>query len=586
MLLDPAAEREDAEPLGGVVTGGEVVDPVLGGLVQHPLGRLAGDVGVEAGCDRLVVVPLRGAGHDSDRRHQASVALEDLRIASAGLGDRVEQLVRRDRLREHAADAHRPAVIVAEGLQLDQPEPVGELGRVAEIGVTIERQVVGDQRQPVLDQQPHPLAERARDPRRLGTVPEDPVVHEDRVGVPIDGPGEQGTRCRHRRHDSLNIRLALDLEPVGTVVVHLVRVEELVELGDQLHQVHIAMVAHEGSGCRVGERSIRGGTIGHEMAARRLLLLAAVGLAALSLAACGREAAQPQPAEARLEVGLLVSAPASSRWEQQADRGLDRIAAELGATVRRATVTDAVVTRDLVVQASGRPADLVFCVGPDFANSVFTEAPSFPSTRFVLVPGRGHGANVAGIELLPAGAGYVAGVVAANLRPSAAVGVVRGAGEAWLEELERGFLAGFHSARRGAKVVVVDSADGPWRLAGDGVEIALYATDQPEDEVLAAAHDAGVLLVAADSALLIADPDVVAAAVQVDLAEAMVRLAREVRAGTFVGSQYAFDLGSGVLDVRLNPTLPGNQLPALREALELARSEVTAGIVEMEGLGM
>lgn len=322
------------------------------------------------------------------------------------------------------------------------------------------------------------------------------------------------------------------------------------------------------------------------MAERRLLLLAAAVVAALGVAACGREPAQRQSAEPRLEVGLLTSASASPRWERQANRGLDRIAAELGAVVRRTSLTDVVVTREQVLQESGRPADLVFCVGPDFANSVFTEAPSFPSTRFVLVPGRGHGANVAGIELLPAGAGYVAGVVAANLRSSGAVGVLRGAGGPWLEELESGFLAGFRAARRGATVVVAGSTDGPWKLAADGVEIALYATDQPEDEVLAAAHDAGVLLVAADSTLLVRDPDVVAAAVEVDLAEAMVRLAREVQAGTFVSGQYAFDLGSGVLDVRLNPTLPGNQLPALREALELARSEVTAGIVEMERLGM
>jgi basic membrane lipoprotein Med (substrate-binding protein (PBP1-ABC) superfamily) len=322
------------------------------------------------------------------------------------------------------------------------------------------------------------------------------------------------------------------------------------------------------------------------MAAQRLLLLAAVGLVGLELAACGGQPAPQQPEKPRLAVGLLTSAAASPRWERQANLGLERIAAELGADIRRSSLTEAVVTRDLLVQDGGRPVDLVFCVGSDFANPVFTEAPSHPSTRFVLVGGRGHGANVAGIELLPAGAGYVAGVVAATLRPASAVGILHGAGGAWLEELERGFLTGFRSVRRGAKVVEAGSAEGPWDLAADGVEIALYSTDQPEDEALAAAHDAGVLLVAADSTLLARDPDVVAAAVQADLAEAMVRLAREVEAGTFVAGQYAFDLGSGVLDVRLNPTLPDSHVPALRDALEVARSEATAGIVELEGLGM
>lgn len=332
--------------------------------------------------------------------------------------------------------------------------------------------------------------------------------------------------------------------------------------------------------------SRREGTIGHTMAAQRQLLSAAVALGVLGHLGCGRGPAPVQPSPAVFQVRLAISPQASERWERQAGRGLERIAAELGATVDRRRVADAVLTRDLVVDDSGRAADLVFCVGPDFANSVFTEAATFPSTRFVLVPGRGHSASVGGVEFLPAGAGYVAGVVAARLRPASVVGILRGAGSPWLEELERGFVAGYRSVLEDADVMVVGSSDGPWELAAAGVEIALYAADEPEGEALAAAHDAGVLLVAADSALLDEEADVIAAAVDVDVAEAMVRLAREVETGTFTGGEYAFDLGSGVLDVRLNPTLPGNQLPSLREALEMARSEVTAGIVEMEGFGM
>ena len=67
----------------------------------------------------------------------------------------------------------------------------------------------------------------------------------------------------------------------------------------------------------------------------------------------------------------------------------------------------------------------------------------------------------------------------------------------------------------------------------------------------------------------------------------MLRVAREVRDRTFSGRVFAFDLGSGVLDVKLNPDLeaqPGGS--DLREALERARSEITAGWVEIEELGI
>ncbi len=73
--------------------------------------------------------------------------------------------------------------------------------------------------------------------------------------------------------------------------------------------------------------------------------------------------------------------------------------------------------------------------------------------------------------------------------------------------------------------------------------------------------------------LLDAEPDFVIAAVEVDVAEAMLRVAREVHDLTFSGEVYAFDLGSGVLDVQLNPKLgPSDRMSEYREALERARS--------------
>ena len=74
---------------------------------------------------------------------------------------------------------------------------------------------------------------------------------------------------------------------------------------------------------------------------------------------------------------------------------------------------------------------------------------------------------------------------------------------------------------------------------------------------------------------------------EIDVAEAMLRIAREVHDLSFSGKVYAFDLGSGVLDVKLNPSFasPGRDTD-LREILERARSEITAGWVEIDELGI
>jgi hypothetical protein len=92
--------------------------------------------------------------------------------------------------------------------------------------------------------------------------------------------------------------------------------------------------------------------------------------------------------------------------------------------------------------------------------------------------------------------------------------------------------------------------------------------------------------VASDPDSMNVEPEVVIAAVEIDLPEAMLRIAREVRDGTFSGRVFSFDLGSGVLDVALNPDLGEDRLAVATDALEDARAEVTAGLVEFDGLGL
>jgi len=314
---------------------------------------------------------------------------------------------------------------------------------------------------------------------------------------------------------------------------------------------------------------------------KQLPLLGVLGLAALSCTPAG------PPQEAGFRVRLLTSVALSGRWERAAERGLGLIAAELDADVARSRAAGAADQRAMLRVLAGNGIDLVFCVGPDVEALVYTEAVAYPDTDFVIIPGEIHSANVGSVVFMPEEAGYLAGAVAAAASRRPAVGVLRGVGRPWLERLETGFAAGFRAAEPNAEVISTEGHDGPWQLRAAGVEVALYSTDQVDAQVLAAAHDAGLYLVGTDPSLLDAEPDFVIAAVDVDVAEAMLRVAREVHDRTFIGKVFAFDLGSGVLDVELNGGFrPPGGGPDLREALERARSEITAGWVEIEGLGI
>ncbi len=314
---------------------------------------------------------------------------------------------------------------------------------------------------------------------------------------------------------------------------------------------------------------------------RRLVAALAVTLVAAA-PGCRRAEPPPQP----MQVRLLTVDPISGRWEKAAEQGLGLIAASLGADVARLRTSDE-ATRRRVLDEQGRAGvELVFCIGTGFADLLFTEAPAFPGTAFVLLPGRARAANVAGMVFVLDGAGYLAGALAAAASGGDAVGVQRGEGGPWLEDLEDGFSSGFLTRRRGGRVLVAQGADGPWQLVEDGAEVALYSADSADPAVLAAAHDAGLQLVVTDPGLLEADPGVVLAAVRIDVAEAMLRVAREVKDGTFQGRVYAFDQGSGVLDLELGMIPDVDRRIELRKAVEQARAEVTAGYVELEHLGL
>jgi len=314
-----------------------------------------------------------------------------------------------------------------------------------------------------------------------------------------------------------------------------------------------------------------------------------LGLVAIGIVVCGTLscAPQPPPADPGFRVRLLTAVALSGRWEREAERGLGLISAELDADVARSRANGTADQRARLRGLAADGVDLVFCVGPAVESLVYTEAVAFPDTDFVIIPGDIQSANVASIAFMPEEAGFLAGAVAASIAGEPVVGLLRGAGRPWLERLEAGFLAGFRATHAGAEVVRSRGVEGPWQLVSAGARVALYSTDGADAQVLAAANDAGLLLVSADPALMDSEPDLVVAAVDVDVAEAMLRVAREVHDRTFSGQVYAFDLGSGVLDVTLNPELGADLRDReAREALELARSEITAGWVEIEELGI
>jgi basic membrane lipoprotein Med (substrate-binding protein (PBP1-ABC) superfamily) len=318
---------------------------------------------------------------------------------------------------------------------------------------------------------------------------------------------------------------------------------------------------------------------------RRSEVTAVVGLVALVLlvAGCGPRGEVPGGS---FKVTAISSESVAERRQQAARLGLERIAREFDADVTWLPVQSVTEGRRRLVAQGREPVDLVFGFGSYFEQIVSTEAAAYPETVFVVVPGRSKASNVGSIVFVPEEVGYVAGATAAAVTTSRKIGVVRGGGQPWLEPLEDGFATGFGARRRRSVVEVREGPAGVLELSSEGVEVALYATDRAQPEVLAAARKCGLLLVVTEPLLMASAPDVAFASIRLDVQEAMVRVAREALDGAFAGRIFTFDLGSGVLDVEINDASPVELRSRAREALEEARAEVTAGLVEFDEFGL
>jgi basic membrane lipoprotein Med (substrate-binding protein (PBP1-ABC) superfamily) len=302
------------------------------------------------------------------------------------------------------------------------------------------------------------------------------------------------------------------------------------------------------------------------------------------ITACAAPSEERGPAE--LTVAVVASEMAPSHLRRAARGGLQRIAADLDAQTVWVETRSSAEGRESLAEQARRGTDLIFLVDRSFEQWAMTEAAGYPDSLFVILPGASREANVGSIRFVAEEAGFVAGATAAVLTESRRTAIIRGSGRLWLNAIEDGWVAGFSSRRRRAQVEVISSADEVTALAADGLEIALYATDAVEDEVLQAAAASGVQLVVTQTAFMSKAGRAAVAAVHIDVPEAMIRVAREVRDGAPADRVFTFDFGSGVLAIELSDSLEATELERARVAMDEAQAEVTAGLVEFDEFGL
>jgi basic membrane lipoprotein Med (substrate-binding protein (PBP1-ABC) superfamily) len=316
---------------------------------------------------------------------------------------------------------------------------------------------------------------------------------------------------------------------------------------------------------------------------------AAIVVAAVTLATgCRKERPKaPPPASPTIatRVALVAAARVPAWWLDAAKAGLARVAETRGSMPMDLGRVAPEAYRDAVRQLGQSGVELIFCLGDGWAQVVYTESVAFPDSHFVVIGAEASGGSSAGVTFVGEEATYLGGVLAAALHDSQVAGILSGGGGPWLDRLESGYVAGFRSSGRKTEVERFEGRSGVGGLVEAGARVALYAAESADPEVLAAARAAGLDLIVVDPEPLKQHAEGVVAAVSINLAEAMVRVAQDADREDFRGRTFAFDLGSGIVDLQVAPSLLASENAAVIDALAQARAEITAGIAEIEKLG-
>ena len=330
-------------------------------------------------------------------------------------------------------------------------------------------------------------------------------------------------------------------------------------------------------------------------AVRGAFAVSLVGLLACDTGASSKEtAAQSDSGRAGkvFRVALLTPGPISDRsWNGGAYDGLMAVRDSLGAQVSHVQTKTPAEFEENFRQYGAQGYDLVIGHGFEFQDAAIRVAPEFPKTLYVTTSGNTVRPNVAGIQFAFEEASYLAGILAAGMTKSKAIGAIGGTE---LPPVKRSFEA----YRAGAKSVnprigVVISYVGNWDDISAGKEQALAQIGRRTDVIFQNADAAGLgvfqaaresrsaYVIGANADQNAVAPEVTLGSVVIDLRHAFLLVAREVKEQTFTPRAVSLGVRENVVRLVINPTLAARIPEATRAAIDSVQKRLFAGSLRL-----
>lgn len=314
---------------------------------------------------------------------------------------------------------------------------------------------------------------------------------------------------------------------------------------------------------------------------RRFLVALILPFTVCLLASCQKKEAPTSSFKA----ALLSPGPVSDAgWNASAYEGLLRIQKELGAEISQVEVKTPAEFEEGFRDYASKGFNIVFGHGFEFQDAAAAVSPDFPNTVFITSSGTTIRDNVAPMVFEIEQATYLMGIIAARLSKTGKAGCVGGIEIPSVQSGFRAFEAGAKSVN--PNFVVVSSFIGNWEDLGAAKEATLALIDQKADFILQNADAAGlgVFQAVKERTGVFAfgtnknqndiAPEVVLASAVLDIPQAFVTIAQQVKDGVFKAQIERMGMKDGVVSLVINPQLAHVLSAELMKEIEDTRQDI------------
>jgi basic membrane lipoprotein Med (substrate-binding protein (PBP1-ABC) superfamily) len=286
------------------------------------------------------------------------------------------------------------------------------------------------------------------------------------------------------------------------------------------------------------------------------------------------------------KVALITPGPISDAgWNAMAFEGLRAIEQELDATVSNQEAKGAQI-RDALRSYAQKDYKLVFGHGFEYNEPAVEVAKDFPETVFISSSGGETAPNAGAFRFYLEQGFYLCGYMAGLMSESGVVAMVGGDDVPSIRSTFKGFRAGAMAANPDIQVREVFTGNGTDSAAAKqatlqaiaaGADFVIHQANNAAQGVFGACREKGVFAFGANLDQNANESGIVIASAVINAKPAFLELAKEVKAGRYVGKISLMGMDVGAIGFVPNPVLADKVPAEVKAKLQQVEADIKSG---------